>query len=254
MVCLVKIEGAAPVDIPDNGRSPSGLRWPFDAIVLLVVAVPAFSGYPLQLAKHEVIAGIAWSWPVYLAVVHLTLCFLFRGRIYANIVAAGALITVPVVFAGAALTQLLYLAGIAVRDPAANDIHYVQLCLTMLTVVPLAVGLVASLPFNRFERRLLAQPRGIRPFQKKLLMSTRVFQHIAFFVLPNTLEVLREELPGQRWRQQWQAARLRTVSLFIGDCIHLAVEIICSSLQYIPLWAHEISRLPERNSRNASKH
>lgn len=233
-----------------SGESTStGLRRPCDLIVLLIVAIPAFSGYPLQRIQSQIIAGVSWSWPVYLGVVHLALALLLNRRSYANIVAAAALITLPVVFVGAAVSHLLCAVGISARPPAAHGIHYVRLCLTMLTVVPLAIGLVALVPFNHLEQRLLNQSRGIGLFQKKLLMGLRVFEHIAFFVLPNTLEVLREERPGRRWRESWHGGRLRTVILFLKDSVQLAVEIICSSLQYIPLWAMEIAQLPEPGPR-----
>jgi hypothetical protein len=85
-------------------------------------------------------------------------------------------------------------------------------------------------------------------------MALRVFNHIAFGVLPGMLEVLREErffdvkaartgpLGGRRF---WTRVG--------GRLVHLGVGAICASLQYIPLWAYEIGQLPEKASRPKEK-
>ena len=74
------------------------------------------------------------------------------------------------------------------------------------------------------------------------MIILRVFTHIVYFVIPNILEIVREErfgaqtdptVPHVRW------ARLRRL------LIDLSVEAICASIRYIPLWAVEIAALPE---------
>jgi hypothetical protein len=121
----------------------------------------------------------------------------------------------------------------------------------MLTVIPLALALVAVIPFNRFERNLLLREQGITPMQKKQLMALRVFNHTAFSVIPALLEVLREENPldsgpsvpikSQPLIKTFQ----QQLILLIHIATQVAVESICAAVQYIPLWAHEIAALPE---------
>jgi hypothetical protein len=206
-------------------------------IILLLAAVPAFSGFPLGLWPQTIVAGVPWPLFLYLALVHTVLPLVVGRRIAANITAAAAMITLPVVFGGATVNALLALAGLT-QSPAAGS-HYVHLALTMLTVIPLALALIALLPFAGLERRLMFRPAGVGPLQKKCLMALRVFQHIAFAVIPNTVEVLREERGGFRpgsaagRRAAWR--RLEQV----------AVAVICASLQPIALWACEIAGLPE---------
>jgi hypothetical protein len=120
----------------------------------------------------------------------------------------------------------------------------VRLTLNMLSVIPLALSIVASLPFARLEAHLLKDVRGVAPREKKLLMAVRVFNHIAFFVIPNLLEVVREERPvGPRRRTPAGFAPRR----LIAALVQFAVAGICAALRFIPLWAREIAALPDRH-------
>jgi len=88
--------------------------------------------------------------------------------------------------------------------------------------------------------------------EKSALMFVRVFIHIIYFVIPDILEVLREErifaeITG--WNKSGSTKkpplRIRFHAL-IRVLIQIGVEGICSAIRYVPLWAEEISRLPGR--------
>ena len=226
-------------------------QWPFGFFVLLLSAVPAFWGRTLDWIPGEIVTGIAWGRVVYFGVIHLVILILLGRRWYANLLTLTTLVTLPVVYAGAAITWLGNALGLIDHSATATGIHYVQLGLTMFTVVPLALGLVAVIPFNSMERRLLLRQDGISLYQKKFLMVLRVFNHTVFFVIPSLLEVLREErsiiqkepLPADRAaRRGYRRARLKRT---LDVVTYLAVESICAAVQFIPLWAYEIGRLPE---------
>jgi hypothetical protein len=128
----------------------------------------------------------------------------------------------------------------------------------MLTVIPLALTMIAVVPFHEFEQNLLKNRSGVSKFQRYFLMFLRVFNHIIYSVIPNIIETLREE----RHYNQWAGRELileSDLSLsdrgrsihpklknLIREMIQLAVEGICASIQYIPLWAVEISQLPDQ--------
>jgi hypothetical protein len=173
-------------------------------------------------------------------------------------VTIAVLISAPVVFMGAGISFLLLpdAAGAAL-GPATYSAHYVSLWITMLTVIPLTLSMMAVIPFHEFENTLLGRPDGVSRSQKYALMFLRVFNHIVYGVIPGILEVIREERHYRAWlelqsrghltfvgqlkfRRQWAAALFR-------DMIHIGVEGICASIQYIPLWAVEISLLPEKS-------
>ena len=87
--------------------------------------------------------------------------------------------------------------------------------------------------------------RGVAPWEKKLLMAVRVFNHITFFVIPNLLEVVREEMAGASRHHFSAGPRRRLMSLTTG-LVQIGVAGICGALRFIPLWAREIAELPDR--------
>jgi hypothetical protein len=237
-------------------------QWPYSFFVLLVSAVPAFWGRALAWIPGEIMPGVDWGIVVYFGVIHLVILFLLGRRWYANLLTLATLVSLPVVYAGAAITWLGPVLGLIDHSAAATGTHYVKLGLTMLTVVPLALGLMAVIPFNSLENRLLLRPEGISMFQKKILMVLRVFNHTVFFVIPSLLEVMREERSmiqtgafptDSAIKSGYGWARFRRL---LEVVTYLAVESICAAVQFIPLWAYEIGRLPEspRESKGGTSH
>lgn len=232
-------------------RQP-GMQWPTGSwrlIFLLILGIPAFSGYPLGRWPLEIVPGATWGWVSYWLAAFCALRLLNGERRHGVILGISVLITLPVVFVGAGLSFLLALGSGPLDQLAyAYSGHYIALCLTMLTVVPLALSLAAALPVQALEQRLLRGAR-VSPRGKALLMALRVFNHIVFFVIPTILEVVREESVGGRWvppltgsggvRGWWLRCR-RLVQMMVI----IATEGICSAVQFIPLWAVEIARLP----------
>lgn len=211
--------------------------WRRRLLVLMVAGIPAFTGWPLTLVDRPVMPGLGAGWLGYFLVVHLLVWRCCGGRRYADILAVAALVCLPVVYGGATVAALLALwQDLPAAQRAADAAHYLALAVTMLTVVPLALALVVQVPFQRLEQRLLAGHRGAGRVEKSVLMALRVFNHIVYFVIPNILEVLREER-NQGGRPRWR--RLLATMTQVG------VEGICAAVRYIPLWAMEIAALPD---------
>jgi hypothetical protein len=212
------------------------VKWQRRVALLTLTAVPALSGYPLAAAPGEILPGLTWGWGVYFCGVHLLLLLATPKRLYGNILAASALISLPVVFGGAALSGLIHLTGLGHPDgPQSYSPHYLALLTSMLTVIPLGLALVASVPFQILEQQVLTGKNGISRAEKNRLMALRVFNHIVHDVIPATLEVVREE-----WPRRPAPADLIRMMTWLG------IAGICCAVQYIPLWAVEIARLPER--------
>lgn len=235
------------------------LNWKKRLLVLMIVAVPAFTGYPVSSWSGAILPGLSRGWTIYLLLVNVCVLLMTGPRTYANILSVATLVSLPVVFAGAAISFLLALVRIGpTAGLYAHSAHYVTLCITMLTVVPLALGMVVILPFQHFEQNLLRSRNGVSRIEKFLLMFLRVFNHIVFFVIPNILEVLREEgqytggngtsvpagLPSRKpalGKRFWGLVQLMT---------QVGVEGICGAIQYIPIWTIEIAQLPGRTTGN----
>lgn len=234
------------------------MNWKLKLLLLAILSVPAFSGYPVTSFETEVISGLTDGWLFYFFVVNSFILILTGGRFFANAIAIAALISMPVVFVGATVSYLIFLSGLGYKaGPSVYSAHYLSLCITMLTVIPLALSMVGIVPFQELEHKLLQDRQGVSKLEKFFLMSLRVFNHIVYFVIPNILESVREERCYKKWAQNTLKAdtsfkaggaiKIKTkLSGLIKDMIQLGVEGICASIQYIPLWAVEISQLPNK--------
>ena len=235
------------------------MNWKLKFLILVIIAVPAFTGYPVASFEAEIFPGITYGWVIYFLVVNLFILVITGKQFFPNVVTIAVLIAMPVVFVGAAISYLIFLFGLGYPSgPAEYSAHYVLLCITMLTVIPLALSLVAIIPFQDFEQGMLNTTTGVSKIEKWVLMFLRVFNHIVFFVIPTILETMREEAQYKKWVDSSLRAS-STVSIpgqlqllgrrltgLIKKMIQVGVEGICASIQYIPLWAVEISQLPGR--------
>jgi hypothetical protein len=235
------------------------MKWKLKLLLLATLSVPTFSGYPLTSFQTEVISGLTHGWLFYFFVVNSFIFILTGGRFFANAITIAALISMPVVFVGAMVSYLIFLSGLGYKaGPSAYSAHYLSLCITMLTVIPLALSMVAIVPFHELEHKLLQKQGGVSKMEKFFLMSLRVFNHIVYFVIPNILESIREERHYKKWAQRCLKTEQEslkpgkffkmkaTLAGLIKDMTQLGVEGICASIQYIPLWAVEISQLPDK--------
>ena len=235
------------------------MNWKLKFLILVIMAVPAFTGYPVSSFEAEIFPGITYGWVIYFLVVNLFILIITGTQFFPNVVTIAVLIAMPVVFVGAGISYLIFLFGLGYPSgPAEYSAHYVLLCITMLTVIPLALSLVAIIPFQDFEQGMLNTTTGVSKIEKWVLMFLRVFNHIVFFVIPTILETMREEAQYKKWvdsslrasstvsiQGQLQLLGRRLTGL-IKKMIQVGVEGICASIQYIPLWAVEISQLPGR--------
>jgi hypothetical protein len=240
------------------------MNWKWRMVLLLLVAVPAFSGWPLDRPSPDLVNGLSILTVGYWVLVNICLLGLVGATRYQLFVAVAAMIALPVVFGGAVVSNLLAFIS-SEADTVADSIRYVKLCLTMLTVIPLALGMVALLPVLHWENSLLHGSEGIGPLAKTALMFVRVFNHILFFVIPNILEVMHEERQdlwratrsGRRFKNDHPANkaddaarrfnRTRATMRFIT---YMCIEGICAAVQYIPLWALEIAQLPTKRDKS----
>ena len=226
------------------------MSWKIKLLILLAGAVPAFSGYPVNRFEAEVVAGITRAWAVCFLIANSLVLALCGQRRYERILTAAVLVTLPVIASGGSISFVVSLFGPDVSGAqAAYSTHYLRLCVTMLTVVPLALGLVALLPLQVIEQRFLQNRQGVSMPRKMMLMALRVFNHIVYCVIPNILEVIREERQFKTLGPASEAAGstaglLKRAGFAARRMTHIAGEGICAAVQYIPLWAVEISRLP----------
>ena len=229
------------------------MTWKQKLLLLAIGAIPAFTGFPVNRFVTMVVPGIQVSWVVYCIFVHAIVAATAGERAYRHTLAIAALVTLPVVFLGGSISFLISVVTTgSLTGQAAYSPHYLSLCMTMLTVVPLALAMVLVLPFSEFEQALLHRSLRGGSSGRSLLMGIRVFNHVAFSVIPGILEVIREEhllkLPGSAASspKPGQAPGLfGKAAALVRALIHIGVDAICASVQYIPLWATEIAQLSD---------
>jgi len=233
------------------------LTWKVKCCLLFFLALPSFTGYPMNQFSHAMIPGVSASLVSYFMIVNLMIPLVMGAKLYALILAVTSLISIPIVFGGAGISYFIFVTGLGyVSGPSAYSAHYVSLGINMLTVIPLSLSIVAVLPLQTLEYRLLQNQRGVSEIEKIILMFVRVFNHIVYFVIPNILEVVSEERQRHKSvqaghaffsRAYFQNQKLKLCAL-LQTMIQLGVEGICASIQYIPLWAVEIAQLPKKRS------
>ena len=227
------------------------MNWRLKAIGFGVLAVPAFTGFPVNRISGALLPGAEYGWLVYAAAVHLAILLLLGRKAYRFALAVALIISIPVVLLGAGISYTgLLISGWSQARQGVYAAHYVHLAVTMLTVIPLALSMVAVIPMHRLERYLLQRPDGVKIAEKIALMGLRVFNHILHFVLPNILEIIREEGALSAFRSRGARGRdnplplSRRITGTLRMLTHIGVEAICAAIRYVPLWAEEISRLP----------
>ena len=234
------------------------MNWKLKLLILCILALPCFIGYPLTAFEAEIIDGVRLSWVLYALLIHTAILMLTGAGFAEKAVTIAVLISTPVIFLGAGISFLLLPDGLdSVQGPASYSAHYVSLWITMMTVIPLTLCIVALVPFHRLENSLLSKPDGVSRVQKYALMFLRVFNHIVYSVIPGILEVVQEERHYRAWLDAQFGGhhtivekiryRRQMFTALIRDMIQIGVEGICASIQYIPLWAVEISQLPGKS-------
>ncbi|MGD8241787.1 MAG: hypothetical protein PVF59_03100 [Desulfobacterales bacterium] len=224
------------------------MNWQRRILVLILIGIPAFTGLSPLAGLGAALPGVSWAAFIYAAAVNIVIGLTCGGPFVAGVLTVSVLILLPVVLGGASITWVLAGAGWITAMPAGvYGGHYVRLALNMLAVIPLALSIVATIPFGRLEQHLLKDERGVAPWEKKLLMAVRVFNHITFFVIPNLLEVVREEMAGSHQSHHASAEPQRRLKMLTAGLVQIGVAGICGALRFIPLWAHEIAALPDRN-------
>lgn len=226
------------------------MNWKLKLLLIWTLAVPAFNGFPINYLPGNLLPGTSYGWLTYGAVVYAAIILLLGKKVFKLTIVVALTISVPIVLLGFLISSVGLFIGIwSQGNPAEYITHYTRLFVTMIVVIPLALSMLAVIPFHRLEHHILFSNRGVKISEKIILMSLRVFSHIFHFVIPNILEVVREErsLTTRTLTGGQQSNTLplsRRVVAIVQVLVSIGVESICSAIRFVPLWAEEISKLP----------
>jgi hypothetical protein len=194
--------------------------WRLRLAALLLAALPAFTGWRPPGWSQVLIPGASLGTVLVALGANAVIGLACGPGVLGGALTVAAMMVLAVVFSGATVSCGLYWLGWAYPGgPSDFSPHYLALALNMLTVIPLAVAMVMTLPLERAETALLRSGRPVSPVRKGALMALRVFNHVTFFVIPEILEIVREErmLAPQglgAWRRD---LRVPPVSAHVGQ-------------------------------------
>jgi len=235
-----------------------GLIRAIKLILLLLTLIPSFTNFFLTKMPSTVIPGVSLWQLLYFFIVLLVVRVVAGYAIFFFSLSAVSLLSLPVVFVGAIVSCLKRLPAISNEQIFRESPHYISLLLNMLTVVPLAIGLMSQIPLRRYEMRLLNRTRGVTFREKILLMAARVINHILFTVIPNILQVRREErykgsqVLIEEFANDFLLEKAKEINQRVIRCViemlDIAVASICFSVEHITIWAIEIGNLPSKQA------
>lgn len=110
------------------------MTWRFKILVLSVLAIPAFTGYPVNMLKASPLPEAGLGWIIYGLLVHAAIFCLLGKRPYRVALFIGLLLSLPVVCLGAGISfaSLLW-RGWDAGHPELIITHYFSLAITMIT-------------------------------------------------------------------------------------------------------------------------
>lgn len=232
--------------------------WGIKLITLLIISIPSWNYFFINLISNEIFKGLSYGQLIYFLIVTISILILLGRKILSICHSIASIIVLSVVFFGsfislveAILTTSPEFVPTKILDYSP---HYISLFITMMTVVPLSLAIFSSIPFFQYEKKVLKKMEGMSIIRKIILISVRVFGHIIYNVIPKIILVKREEdsiikstdgIAEDIIFKKCEKTRGQLIIL-IRDYFQIGIVAIRSSIEYIPLWALEISHLPNK--------
>jgi len=181
--------------------------------------------------------------------IHIGLITFFPLRHYAIGLAIMALMAVANVYVGGVIGRLIEDPGFLFKD--SSEAEYNELLLrklvNTLSTIPFFVVTVFSIPYKRIEQWVLE--RRIPRFPKTaLVIINRSVENVLFVVLPEILDVSREERPVAYIRGQYGLFSREGLSAVSVYLIGVVAEFIIASSEPLPHWIDELSAGLEKHN------
>lgn len=246
------------------------MTWKIKSFFLLVLLIPSFIKYPFNILDGHIVFGwteqLSLNGPtdgqlLYFVTAIIAIWLICGGRIMLLGLTTGALISVSIVFAGGFIAFIKTKIGV-VGAPSEFQYspYYIARLVNIETVVPVSLALFFTIPFLKFERSILSSSEGVSIRQKSILIVVRVINNVRYCVLPDIWSVLKEENTNKASNNEvniyfeeavdGQDKSIRKkIKKTISKNLYIAASAIASAIEYVPLWAVEISKLPTKQKR-----
>jgi hypothetical protein len=230
--------------------------WWIKFSILFLFFLPSLTNFFSRSVGSQIIPGISLWQLIYFFLVFFVVLIISGRKVLVFSLAVVSLLSISIVFIGALVACLRIIDIFSNEEIYQYSSHYISLLVTMLTVVPISIAVISSVPFKKYELLLLNQMRGISIFERILLMGSRVFNHVYFDVIPNIILVKKEErhkktqfsideVLDDALLEKGKKLKQKVIRIFL-EMTNTSAACICLSLEHIPLWALEISNLPSQ--------
>ena len=232
-------------------------NWKIKVLVLLLALLPSFTTFFINYFNISLFekADISIWYIIYIFISFFIIWLLSGSKVLQIGLVTAATLSISVVFAGGLISYVR--SGFSSDAILLYSDHYLIVLLNTLAIVPITIAFVSSIPIREYENNLLQEFNGISGFEKRLLIATRIFNHIVYTVLPKIIFIKREENNAHEmsFEDFVEDTILRKLgnSLFLLnkkmlEYINLLLTLLVESIEFIPLWAVEINELPTKKS------
>jgi hypothetical protein len=236
--------------------------WKVRAFLIFITIVPSFIGYPVNLVSSTYIFSWATSnldivpkdgLILYLIFSLITIRAICGSEIFITSITTASITSISLVFIGSLVAYVkISLMGSGISSLGGDSLYYMHRLITMMTVVPLSLSFFLIIPFDSIEHNIITSDSGVSMYKKCLLLISRVVNNIRFGVMPyifmiNSEEQYKSHGPTVRQKHRLNLDYIKDKAYqTIKRYLYLAASAIAFSLEYIPIWAYEISRIPKK--------
>lgn len=236
--------------------------WQIKLLILLFGILPSFTTYFIELFNSPIFnsSDIPIWYLMYIIITFLIIYFVSGKKTLLIGIATASALAISVVFVGGFIAYTR--SGFSTEAIPLYSQHYIIILLNTMAVLPISIALISAIPIREYEFALLNKFYGVSGFEKNILIGTRIFNNIIYTVFPNIVLIRREENKSNELTIEFVAedaffGKMSKVIEFIKrkilEYFYLLLTILINSIEFIPLWAIEISKLPSKKELNNEK-
>lgn len=224
-------------------------------LIIVIFSIPCFYSCPPTALNIIILPGINLFNLLYMLLMFAVILFSGGIRRFFLSIKMATIVSISVVFIGSSIAfiRTLLLPSIS-KSINEYSPYYIALLINMYTVVPISLTIMSFIPVAKLENSIIQAKKEINIVKKALLMFLRVVNHILYQVIPTIMQIMNEEKSDRKSMfsrdvlvQEANSESLkmlfRNVRLLLVDIWDICVATICLSIEYIPIWAIEISKL-----------
>lgn len=251
--------------MPKNNETIRTLPWWLKLVLLLMLGLPGFTGWPNAWLVQELQAAdmltpeIAYVvvWVAYAGVVWLVVLMCAGEHKLLNYLGAAFVLALTVAILGAVLRGLFpFLTGGLSRD--AISFKMIGIFINIIIFLPYSVLFINSFSAKKLIDRVAHLDGRYRTAGLHLALAFRVFQHTGEVVF-NLFQIWTEEFPEKIVPRNTGTKKFRwyspgTLLMWVWGCIHAWIfACIIHTFEPIPAMVAEVERIDRAHTFSSAK-